>query len=301
MNIQIVYFSGTGCTEYVANTFSNEFHNRGHRTVCQNINSSKSINEQTDLLVICFVVHAFNAPEPVITWIKDLDRANNIPVIIISVSGGGEVTPNLACRVPIKKALKRKHFKIVYEKMLVMPSNWIIETKQVLCSKLLHVLPYKVSYIVNDILNGNTNITHPLIGNRICTLLGSLEHNSAHTFGKNIQVDSMCNGCSLCVKNCPVSNIELYDQKPIFNNKCILCLNCIYSCPQKALIPKKMKFVTIPNGFCFKDILARPIDSNEINLDKEAKGYIWLGVKRYLSNTTDMLEPVLKKNVLTRT
>jgi hypothetical protein len=55
-----------------------------------------------------------------------------------------------------------------------------------------------------------------------------------------------------------------------------------------------MKFVIIPNGFSFKDILARPIDTNEINLDKEAKGYFWLGVKRYLSNTSDMLEPVSK-------
>ena len=105
-------------------------------------------------LVLCFVVHACNAPAPVMNWVKNLEQANNKPVVIISVSGGGEVTPNLACRIPIKRAFKKKNYDVIYEKMLVMPSNWIVETKQVLSSKILQVLPFKVSYIVNDVING---------------------------------------------------------------------------------------------------------------------------------------------------
>jgi len=294
VNIQISYFSGTGCTEHVAKTFFNEYQVRGHRTILKNLIHDPSVDDTIDLLVLCFVVHACNAPAPVINWVKNLEKADNIPVMIISVSGGGEVTPNLACRIPIKRAFKKKNYKIIYEKMLVMPSNWIVETKQVLSSKLLLVLPYKVSYIVNDVINGKNHFTHPLPGNRILTLLGTLEHIGAHSFGKNIHVDTNCNNCGLCAKKCPVSNIELLDGKPCFGKKCILCLNCIYNCPQKALHPTTMKFVVIPNGFSFKDLLAQPKNDSEIDLNKEAKGLAWIGVRRYLANTSDMLEPASK-------
>ncbi len=295
MTIQISFFSGTGCTEYVAHAFAKEFQERGHTAICKNLVKDSSIDGNLDLLVVCFVVHACNAPEPVMNWVSNLERSDGKPVVIISVSGGGEVTPNLACRVPIKRALRRKNYRVMYEKMLVMPSNWIVETRRVLSSKLLQVLPYKVSHIVSEVINGTTRFTHPLIGNRLLTLFGSLEHIGAHAFGKNIHADASCNGCGLCAIKCPVSNIALQDNKPAFGKKCVLCLGCIYSCPQKALRPAIMKFVAIPNGFSLKDILALPHDDTEIDLDREAKGYLWLGVKRYLSNTSDMLEPALNK------
>lgn len=149
MNVQIVYFSGTGCTEHVAETFSKEFQARGHTTFCRSI-TKPSLRLKNEPLVLCFAVHASNAPEPVMRWVKNLEKADERPVVIISISGGGEVTPNLACRVPLKRAFKRKNYRLLYEKMLVMPSNWIVGTKRVLSSKLLQVLPYKVSYVVND-------------------------------------------------------------------------------------------------------------------------------------------------------
>ncbi len=295
MNIKIAYFSGTGCTEFVAETVANEFKARGHRVLFCNIRNINDNNEDFDLLIICFVVHACNAPEPVMEWVRNLEKVNNKPTVVISVSGGGEVTPNLACRVPLKKALKKKNYQLIYEKMLVMPSNWIVETKQKLCLKLLEILPYKVSFIVNDILIGNKNFTFPLPGNRILTMLGSLERIGAHSFGKNIKVEKTCNGCGKCVKQCPVSNITLKDNKPAFDKKCILCLNCIYSCPKKALTPTIMKFVVIKNGFSLKELLEKPFSNDEIDLDNEAKGIAWIGVKRYLSNTSDILEPMHKK------
>jgi len=287
VNIQISYFSGTGCTEYVAQTFASEFRTRGLTVINKNIVNDSTIEENMDFLIICFVVHACNAPEPVMNWVKQLKPVDDKNVVVVSVSGGGEVTPNLACRVPIKKALRKKKYHIGYEKMLVMPSNWIIETKPVLSSQLLVILPKKISYIVNDILHGKKHLTHPLLGNRILTTLGKLEHLGAHKFGKGIKVDLTCNSCGLCLKQCPVSNIEFYNQKPIFSNKCIICLNCIYSCPQRALVPTKMKFVVIRSGFSFKKILALPREN--IDISKEAKGLTWIGVKRYLLNTSDIL------------
>lgn len=289
MNVQVSYFSGTGCTEYVAQAFSAEFRKRGHGVKCADMAKAPAVDDTTDLLVVCFVVHACNAPEPVMNWVKRLRKTDGKRVVVISVSGGGEVSPNLACRVPVIHALRKKGYRLAYEKMLVMPSNWIVETKPVLCSKLIQVLPGKVAYVVNDVLNGIAHFNYPLLGNRLFTALGKFERIGAHSFGKGIRVDSRCNRCGLCVTGCPVSNIALSGDKPAFGKKCVLCLNCIYSCPQKALRPTIMKFVVIPAGFSLKDMLALPGREEEIDLHKETKGFAWIGVRRYLLNKSDML------------
>jgi Fe-S-cluster-containing hydrogenase component 2 len=46
-------------------------------------------------------------------------------------------------------------------------------------------------------------------------------------------------------KACPRQNIALRDGKPVFGDRCVICLNCIYSCPQKALEPGRLRFVAI--------------------------------------------------------
>jgi ferredoxin len=43
-----------------------------------------------------------------------------------------------------------------------------------------------------------------------------------------------CNGCGICAKICPVENIVFNDGKPVWGDKCEVCLGCIQWCPQKA-------------------------------------------------------------------
>jgi len=56
-----------------------------------------------------------------------------------------------------------------------------------------------------------------------------------HDFAKNYIVTDKCNGCKLCFKICPVSNITISNGKPIFDNKCERCMACIQWCPQQAI------------------------------------------------------------------
>ncbi|MDO4581705.1 MAG: EFR1 family ferrodoxin [Bacillota bacterium] len=48
--------------------------------------------------------------------------------------------------------------------------------------------------------------------------------------------DEKCDGCGLCVKVCPVSAIELQQQRPRWKSEsCELCLGCINRCPKQAI------------------------------------------------------------------
>ncbi|MCP4177903.1 MAG: hypothetical protein GY756_09065 [bacterium] len=298
MVINIAYFSGTGSTQFVAESFKNEIEARNHSVHMTKIGKdiSKSTKE-CDFLIICYVVHAFNAPKPVLDWVNNNAESVNVPTAIISVSGGGEVTPNLACRLLLKKKLTRKNYFVFYEKMIVMPSNWIVSTKPILVNKLFDVLPFKISYYTNDILNMKKSLNSPGIGNRLISTFGKIEQYGAVQFGKKIDINESCNGCGLCEKECPVGNIVLQSKKPLFQNHCTLCLQCIYSCPQKALSPGIGKFVIIKEGFDFSKLLKNKKKNIVIDIKKETKGFLWLGVQRYLLNEKDMCEPCYKEIV----
>jgi len=46
-----------------------------------------------------------------------------------------------------------------------------------------------------------------------------------------------CNKCQICIKACPVNNLELKEGKIKINKNCIKCYGCENSCPQNAVKP----------------------------------------------------------------
>lgn len=50
-----------------------------------------------------------------------------------------------------------------------------------------------------------------------------------------LHADEGCEGCGLCVRTCPVSNIELQDGRARFADRCMLCLRCLHACPSEAI------------------------------------------------------------------
>ncbi|MDD2216113.1 MAG: hypothetical protein PHR60_08170, partial [Eubacteriales bacterium] len=99
--VRIVYFSGTGGTARAAACFDASFRKRGVKTKNLEITMSAvkrdylvSDNLKEDLLILLYPVHAFNAPEPIYKWIDDNTDNQTTRAVVISVSGGGEITPN---------------------------------------------------------------------------------------------------------------------------------------------------------------------------------------------------------------
>jgi len=70
--------------------------------------------------------------------------------------------------------------------------------------------------------------------------------------------------------------------KPVFENKCQLCLGCIYGCPCKALKPGISKFVVVKDGYSLKELEKRLPYEGQINVEELATGYLWIGVRKYL-------------------
>ncbi|NCB41407.1 MAG: hypothetical protein EOM59_02115 [Clostridia bacterium] len=281
--IHIVYYSGTGGTELVAKRFELALQQVGYEVSIQRLfqRVTPKCADGTPLILL-YAVHACNAPEAVYKWIEGTKPVNNVAATVISVSGGGEIIPNKACRTSAIKRLENKGYRVTYENMIVMPSNWIIATKKPLSHMLLAILPQKVNAIVDDIYQEKRRRTKPFFVDRFFSCIGELEKIGAKSFGARIQVSRTCTGCGWCVKSCPAGNISFDLGRPKFGRLCHLCLNCIYGCPMKALKPGFAQFVVIPEGYNLRELENKQPCIGHADIKTLTKGYLWSGVRKYL-------------------
>jgi ferredoxin len=286
--VRIVYYTGTGGTAMAANCLADLLRKANSDVTMQRLMAGEPEEiGDFDRLVVMFPVYAFNAPEPVLSWVDGLPACSGKPAAVISVSGGGEMSPNTACRHKTIKKLERKGFSVDYENMLVMPPNIAIAIKAPLDKMLLDILPVKVTQIVDEFRRGITRRKTPLMFDRFLASMGVFERMAAHLFGKRIQIAITCNGCSHCAKNCPSGNIVMRDGKPVFGKSCHLCLNCLYSCPKQALTPGIAKVAVLKGGYNLEALAGMPMQAplTQEQIKALAPGVAWIGVRKYL--TTD--------------
>ena len=282
LRFEIAYYSGTGCTAMVADCLYETLKQRNCAGNMQFISEKATNPSQHDILFLLFPVHSFNAPEAVYRWIDKLNKADNTPVVVLAISGGGEVIPNAAGSLSSIKRLEARGYTVVYDKIIVMPSNVVVATNELLAVRLLEVLPARLAGVVDEVLSGVVYRPKRRLVDRAVSRLGEAEKSMTAAFGKAIQVSDGCTSCEWCCNHCPAGNINLREGKPVFKDKCHLCLNCLYGCPNKSLVASKWKFMLIKEGFDINKLKSRMPLSEPVDVEKLAKGYLWSGVRKYL-------------------
>ena len=244
-NIRIDYYTGTGGSKLIAELLVDKLRSKDlnievevNRIYRDNIKEVEEL--EADYYVLIFPVHSFNAPKPIYEWVEHLS-GNSCKTAVISVSGGGNVLSNSACRFPTVKRLKKRNFNVVYEDMVRMPNNWMKAPKKEKYRRILSNLPDKIDEISYTIISEKRRKKIVYWIDYLISALGEAEKRGTSNFGEGIKVLDSCNGCGLCAKNCCSSNIQMESQpqsehaKPKFGKRCDMCLGCVYNCPQKAL------------------------------------------------------------------
>jgi ferredoxin len=52
---------------------------------------------------------------------------------------------------------------------------------------------------------------------------------------RGFQTDEKCTGCEICSRVCPVSNISMVDDRPVWQHHCEQCFACLQWCPREAI------------------------------------------------------------------
>jgi ferredoxin len=291
-NASVVYFSGTGGVQHVAEAFVVALRRclsdvlalpLDYSSACVHEENEKARFEASDAMILVYAVHAFDAPEPVYRWLDGVSGKGR-RTAVISVSGGGEAWPNTGCRQQIIARLTERGFAVDYEKMMVMPCNWVFPVNDDIAMHLLQAVPGKVDKIVTKFLAGQQRrFDHRLSWMR--KKVSKMEKRSARYFTEKIVIDEKCNGCAWCVAHCPVGNIRIDEQRqtPFFGNDCVMCFRCVYGCPRKAMHAND--FQVLKDGFDIRGVEKRMAGKTLKPAAECCKGILWAGVRRYLDDS----------------
>lgn len=265
--ITIVYFSGTGGTRRCAKELSELLTTQGNSVQTLELRGrAQLIIPPTDKLIIMYPVYFMNAPLPVQEFAYKLEQVNGTYAAVVSVSAGGEVTPNLACRMRINAILASKGYNVVYENMLVMPANCLKKPHENVAAALLKVLPYKLQHIAADISSGKVRRPELDLASHVSTQFGRIPQKFSGLFALFFKCTDACTACGLCARSCPRDNIYVDKDRVGWEGYCAACMHCFYACPQQAIKMSliEQKFV-IAGGYNI-DKLAQTADT--INLSE---------------------------------
>jgi ferredoxin len=242
MNIELVYFSGTGNSWKILDTIGRTFEKNGHNVTTSPMKVGTQFSVDAGLIGICCPVYAFGMPRIVRKYLNDLAVETSSRKAIVVVTAGKKEESGFTIG-EISRILRRKMFTIVYSEVVEMPANWTTYMNPPTAEAAISILEKgqnEAQIIAENILQGNEyhhcqNIP-PNYGRwglyREYALFRFL---GIHQLWRSFKTYDTCNGCGKCAKSCPTQSIQLQNNVPHWSATCEQCMRCVNFCPNKAI------------------------------------------------------------------
>ncbi|MEI6100762.1 MAG: EFR1 family ferrodoxin [Eubacteriales bacterium] len=257
--VLIFYFSGTGNTKEVADMIASSLRNAGTETDCYAIDIcvKKGIVPDVsgaDAIGIGYPIYAFNAPGLVESFLKKLPLAKGLPAFVFKTAGE-PLSINNASSFWIHCILKKKGYRLMYERHFLMPYNIkfrfpdeVVKQIYTLSKKLAVKLAYDFMQGISD--GPRYNLPALLVAWIMLVFRPLAKFN-----GKMYKVSGQCTQCQKCIRGCPMGNICLREGKIIFGWKCTMCMHCVMYCPQGAMHAGWIDGLSVRGGYNFERIM----------------------------------------------
>ena len=250
----LIYCSPTGNVLHLAKMLANHLDSFNVKILAlESIEADRLMNNEH--LVLLYPIHGFNAPRNVKRFVKCLppNLYNNVSMFAV---GCTTHWVNQAVSCDLRKLFTRKGYPIILDEILAMPLTFIMSFPDELAYKLIAESEKKIKDISISLVEGKKSILRVKGKSRLLNFFGKAESFASRLFGLELYAGKNCNSCGICWKNCPEKNIKRNSNgKPRFGFKCLMCMRCIYSCPQKAISPRFSKFIPIKKGYSFSQYL----------------------------------------------
>lgn len=237
MKVALYVFSGTGNTLKVASLFKKYFN---YDVTVYRISEKSGIApspEGFDLIGIGYPIHAFNAPEPVLKFARQLPKVTYRRTFVFKTSGEG-LHLNDCSSQKLINIIAQKGYDVVMERHIVMPYNMIYRHSDEMAKQMWIYAKAYVKVICGEIESfKRENVKLPFYKTFYAPLLRVVEQKFAHLHGPLFRVKvNKCIGCNKCINTCPQNNITVdADGKFKFGFGCVLCMGCSFGCPADAI------------------------------------------------------------------
>jgi ferredoxin/flavodoxin len=235
----IIYFSGTGNTEFAAKIFKEKFQEKDIECSMIDISKKRNLTNEYDFYVFGGPIYKNLFPENFIDWVKNkVTNGENKKCIVFSTqSESGLIDEN-----EVSKILVDKGFEVLIEDTIPMPNSYYIEKSNRITENEIATFKEKARQRI-EILVGKF-LSEEKYKSSIIKETQSIEEKLKKTYcgiGKNwaqkhLSVNyDLCVKCGKCAKNCPLGNISMKEEIT-FREKCISCQKCIHRCPVNAFL-----------------------------------------------------------------
>ena len=231
----ILYYSGTGNSRYVAKRISgitvDELVSINDRIKNHDIGTIESDTR----LVFVMPTYAWRIPTVVEQWIRKtaFPKASKVWFVMTC---GDEIGNAVKY---IRKLCAEKGFSYMGTGQVVMPENYIAMfavPKPSTAQKIIRNAEPEIDRIAGLIANGQTIPERKVsVVDRIKSSVVNPVFYKVFVKADAFYADDTCMGCGLCVKNCPLNNVELKNKKPVWGRSCTHCMACISYCPVHAI------------------------------------------------------------------
>lgn len=236
-NIDFYYFSGTGNTFLVVKQMCDVFTEKGINVNLYKIEKSNPRNINLDHIIgLAFPVACFTTYPLVWDFIKLFPKANGTKVFMVDTLAG----ISFAVVGPLKRVLKNKGYLTIGAKEIKMPCNFLMVESDNKNNKRIRKGLEKAKEYAIEIIEGRSEWSRVPILSDINYLFFANKF-TWKTNQKLFKIEAQnakCTRCGLCVKLCPVNNIDIIEY-PIHKDKCQTCMRCISFCPSTAIYLNK--------------------------------------------------------------
>lgn len=231
----ILYFTGTGNSRYIAKKLARE---TGDSLLYINErikNKDFSTVTATEHLVFVTPTYAWQIPRLVREWIKKTEFLGTRKAWFV-MNCGSEIGNAAQYN---KELCDTMGFTYMGTAEIVMPENYIAMFPSPSDDEAKEIIKKAESVIekIATLLKEKQEFPVPK-GKFVSKIMSGPVNSMFYPFfvkAKHFKVDEKCIGCGKCVSLCPLNNIELKDNKPVWGKNCTHCMACICSCPTKAV------------------------------------------------------------------
>lgn len=250
-----IYFTGTGNSKRVLETAKSYLESLGHEMDVVDVISQ----EQKDLsvydgLYIFYPIYGFNAPKPIIQYVKKISKQEKTLPCVIMKQSGEHLFWNNGSSLYLRSLLKRRRIQTVSEFHYLMPYSFIFRHSDYMAYRMKSVMEKLVPMDIDNVLNGQKAFPKRFFLDRFFAWVLRIQWWGGRFNGRFYKVEQdKCIKCLKCVRDCPAKNISFEDDKFKFGKKCLMCQRCIMYCPKKAIKVGMFNSWRVDEPYSFKE------------------------------------------------
>ena len=231
----ILYFSGTGNSEYIARRIAKA---TGDEILSLNerIRNGNAAAVRTERLVFVTPTYGWRIPRLVEKWIDETEFYGDELSAWFIMSCGSEIGNAAKYNA---RLCERKGFAYMGTEQVIMPENYVAMFAVPERDEAIKIVAARTGQIADAaerIANGEPFTAEPVkLIDRIYSDIVNPLFYKCFVKDSKFYVKDSCISCGKCARECPTHSISIENGRPVWGGHCTHCMACICDCPAAAI------------------------------------------------------------------